>query len=471
MVVGEFSQDADLVIIGGGPAGYSCAFRAAELGQHAVLIDSRDQLGGVCLHAGCIPSKTLLHVTNTIDVARDAHQFGVRFDPPQVDVLAMRQWVQATIDKLARGLAARAKSLGVERITGEATFDDSRNLRVSGGGIHRLHFRRAVIATGARPLAHPTLPFDEVRVLTPGRSMQIERVPRTMLVVGCEYEAIEIANIHAALGSQVTLITERPALLPNADADLVRPLHRQLSARLHAIGLDVRIASAAIGESSVRIEFDGAEAPQPGEFEQVVIATGHRANLDELNIHATGVLCDECGFIRVDQHLRTSDGRMHAIGDVTGAPLLADAAIHQGRVCAEVIAGWNTEYDPRATPFVAFTNPQIAWCGLTEREARQQGACAVKKIPWGASGRAVAMGQSDGLTKIIYDPDTQLVLGAGIVGAGAAEMIGEAVLAIEMGAVLTDIASSMHPHPTISELIAEAAQQAEHEANGAKRKS
>lgn len=459
MVVGEFSQEADLVVIGAGPGGYAAAFRAAELGVSTVVVDASGEFGGVCLHRGCIPSKTLLHIAETIQVRDHAQQFGVKFAHPTIDLPAMRAWIDKTRSTLAKGLSSTAKKRGVEMIRGRANFADSRSLNVIDGDVPRIRFRRAVIATGSRSRAHPAMPFDETCVLDPGDAMEFDSLPERLLVVGGGYMAVELASIFTALGSTVSLVHDGEAWLPEVDADLVRPMTRTLTGRLTDLSLSTSIIDATVQDDALRVTFDGpAAAPKNTTFDRAIIAMGREPNLDALHLERTQAKIDDAGYITVDAQLRTTDPRILAVGDVTGAPMLADVALAQGRVAAEVAAGWNAALDVCAVPAVIFTNPQIAWCGLTEAEAKARGVShSVAKLPWGASGRAVGIGASHGITKIIYDPDTKLILGVGMTGCNASELISEGALAIEMGAVLEDLAGTIHPHPTVSELISEAA--------------
>ncbi|MCC6909505.1 MAG: NAD(P)/FAD-dependent oxidoreductase [Phycisphaerales bacterium] len=458
MVVGEFTQEANLVVIGSGPGGYSAAFRAAELGIQTIIVDSRKDLGGICLHAGCVPSKTLLHIAEIIGLGRRAAAFGVEYGQPRIDLEMVRAWVHQSTDRLSSGLASRAKKLGVEVIAGRASFDDGKNLSIHGGSIPRLKFRKAIVAVGARPAGHPLMTFDERIVINPWQALQIESIPESLLVLGGAAQAIELAMIYAALGSKVTLAATEAQILPAGDVDIVRPLHRALVENLNSVLLGATVTSASIGASSAQVGVETKEGQRQLEFDRVIIAVGQTGNTRDLGLDRTKVECDSAGFITVDGQMRTSESRILAVGDVTGPPWSADRALAQGRVAAEVVAGWNSGFDSLAAPRVLFTDPNVAWCGLTESQANEQGVPhKVAKIPWGASGRAVGMNRVDGLTKLIYDPDTKIVLGVGIVGAGAAEMIGEGALAVEMGVELDDLAGTVHPHPSMCELLSDAA--------------
>jgi dihydrolipoamide dehydrogenase len=465
MVVGQFTQETDLVIIGAGPAGYSAAFRAAELGVHTTIVDSRGgaadgsgALGGVCLHAGCVPSKTLLHIAETINLAERAGEFGIALGKPKVDHDAVKAWVRKTIKRLAAGLDSLAKKHGVDRVEGCAHFEDSRNLALLDASIPRIRFKRALIATGSVQRAHPELPFDGSHVLTPAEAIGLENIPKRLLIVGSDYMAAELATIFAALGSIVTLALEGDRILPDIDADLVKPLHKRL-AEICTILPVCRPKLDKVSRKGAAVDLRNER--EPAMFDMVIVTAGHIGNTRGLQLEKTQVKVDADEFIHVDQHQRTNDPRIFAAGDVAGGPLFADKAMAQGRIVAEMIAGKASVFDARVIPGAIFTDPQIAWCGLLDNDAtRQAGDVAVLKMPWGASGRAVGMGRSEGLTKVIYDKSSKLVLGVGIVGSGACEMIGEAALAIEMGAVLDDLAGTIHPHPTMSELIADAARQA-----------
>jgi dihydrolipoamide dehydrogenase len=462
MVVGEFTQETDLVVIGGGPAGYTAAFRAAELGISTVIVDSRDALGGVCLHEGCIPSKTLLHIAQTIRSAERAAEFGVKFAAPKIDFAAVKAWKGKTVGRLASGLESLCKKHGVDRIQGRAHFEDSRNIGVLDGTVPRIRFRRALIATGSTPRAHEALHFDGRHVMTPGEALAMDKTPQTLLVVGNDYMAVELAEIFAALGSEVTLANPGSRLLPEADGDLVRPLAKRLEGQLTSLRHSVSIERAATVAKGVEVTFREGPTSKSEVFEVAVICNGHVGNTRGLQLEKTQARVDDEAFVQVDAQMRTADPRIFAAGDVTGGPLLADKAIAQGRVAAEVLAGHDTVFDARAIPVCIFTDPQLAWCGFTEEQAKAQGVPhAVVKVPWGASGRAVGMGRAEGITKIIYEPESKRVLGVGLCGLQVCEMISECALALEMGAVLTDLAATIHPHPTLCELLADAARQVE----------
>lgn len=458
MVVGEFTREVDLIVVGGGPGGYSAAFRAAELGVSTMVVDKRDALGGTCLHSGCIPSKTLLHIAQVVRTARQAERFGLHFDAPRIEVEEIRAWVDQSVAKLAKGLDAQARKLGVERETATAAFDDAKQMSLRGGEVPRVRFRRAIVAAGVSHRQHSAFPDGDDRIMSPGQALSLKSIPKRLLVVGHDAYAVELASIYAALGSAVTLVTEEVQLLPFADADLIRPLQRSLSNELGALHVKTKIGEVVCGDA-LRIHMETPKGEESADFDAAIVAMGAEPNFDELQLDRANVRLSEDGFIAVNEQMTTSNGRILAVGDVTGEPCLADRALAQGRVAGEVVAGWNSALDVRAIPHVVFTDPHVAWCGLTERTAHEQGVkFKVAKIPWGASGRAVGMDAAAGVTKLIYDPDTKVILGVGIVGVGAAEMIGEGALAIEMGVELDDIAGTVHPHPSMAELIVQAAQ-------------
>lgn len=462
MVVGEFTQETNLVVIGGGPGGYTAAFRAAELDIETIIVDPSGGLGGVCLHTGCIPSKTMLSIGQTLQLAEQAAKFGIHFDKPRINLDEVRAWTTSTIDKLGSGLNQLAKKHGIEIIKGIARFEDQRKLSIHSGSSSRIRFKRAIIATGAVPVSTPEQWCKSLRIMDTSEALKFSEIPESLLVIGGGYIGVELATIYAALGSKVTLVTPNDRILQCADADLVRPLVKRLGKAFASIRVNTNVSSINEVAGGIEASLEGGSETIKEVFDCAVVAIGHQANTNGLEIANANIKTDADGYIIVDDQLHTTNQRIYAIGDVTGSPLLADKAILQGRIAAEVIAGWGSVYEPQAVPYVVFTDPQIAWCGLTQIQAQEKDvAHEIIKMPWGASGRAVGMGQSEGLTKLIYDPDTKLVLGVGIVGTGAAEMISQGVLAIEMGAVTTDLASAIHPHPTIGELIGQAAQKAE----------
>ncbi|HUU82206.1 MAG TPA: dihydrolipoyl dehydrogenase [Phycisphaerae bacterium] len=458
MVVGEFTQETDLLVIGGGPGGYTAAFRAAQLGVQTTIVEATEFLGGVCLHVGCIPSKTLLWVAELAGLAEHAAQFGVELGKPKVNLDKVRQWKEGVTAKLAAGLDSQCKRLGVERVRGRARFEDSRYVAVQDSATARIKFKHAIIATGSESIRLKGIEIDSPQVMDSTGALKLEDVPGHLLVVGGGYIGLELGSVYAALGSEVTVVEMMPGLLPGVDADLVRPLARRLKDVLTQVCLKTRVTAMKEAGGGVEVAFEGDNLPQRNTFDRVLVSVGRRPNTDGLQLAKTQVKTDPHGFIKVNQRLQTDDPRIYAIGDVVGNPMLAHKASHEGKVCADVIAGHDNTFDARAIPAVVFTDPEIAWCGLTEAEAKAAGTkVVVKKIPWGASGRAVSIGRSEGVTKMLFDPQTHRILGVGMCGLHAGEMIAEGVLAMEMGAVATDLAATIHPHPTLSEMMGEVA--------------
>ncbi|NOT02942.1 MAG: dihydrolipoyl dehydrogenase [Phycisphaerales bacterium] len=462
MVVGEFTQDTDLLVIGGGPGGHSAAFRAAKLGIQTTIVESRGPLGGVCLHCGCIPSKTLLSIAELIAAAEHGKEFGVSFGKPKIELDGVRGWKNGVVDKLAKGLDSVAKKLGIERVKGLARFEDNKHVAITGGDVPRIKFKRAIVATGSKPIVLKGIQIDSPRVWDSTSALTVEEVPKRLLVVGGGYIGLELGAVYATLGSEVTVVEMLDSLLPGCDADLVKPLAKRMEKLLHEICLKTRVVKMKDTGKTVEVDFEGESQPKEKQFDRVLVAVGRTPNTDGLGLERTGVKVER-GFIQVDAQFRTADPKIFAIGDVIGNPMLAHKAIHEGHVCAEAIAGRNVLFDRRTIPAVVFTDPEIAWCGLTEAEAKSKGIKhEVRKMQWVASGRAVSIGRTDGLTKILFDPDSQRVLGVGITGAHAGEMIAEGALAIEMGAVATDLAETIHPHPTLSETVYEVAESMRH---------
>lgn len=458
MVIGEMTQDVDLVVIGAGPGGYTAALQAAELGIKTVLVEGMPKPGGVCLHMGCIPSKALLHAAEIINSTKLASSFGISFGKAKIDLDQLRGWKQSVQDKLAQGISGLCKSSGIEIIQGQANFEDGRNLRVdSGHGATRIKFKHAIIATGSRPVIPKDLQIDSPRVLDSTSALNIEDIPKKLLIIGGGYIGLEMGTVYSALGSEVTVVEMTEGLLPGVDRDLVKPLAQHLEKEFSSIYLNTKVVSLKDTKNAVEVKLDGKDAPKELVVDKVLVCVGRRPNSDNLGLEKTKVTVDKFGFIEVDEQCRTSEKRILAIGDVSGQPMLAHRAMRQGIVAAEVLAGKPSAFDNRAIPAVVFTQPEIAWCGLTESEAKANGIeVASARFLWSASGRAQTLAEPAGHTKVIYDPNTTLVLGVGMVGARAGELISEAVLAIEMGAVLEDLVVSIHPHPTLSEGIMEA---------------
>ncbi len=459
MVVGELTEETDVLVIGSGPGGYVAAFRAADLGLQTTLVDQEAQLGGVCLRVGCIPSKALLHVAHLIETAADAGTFGVTFAKPAIDVARLRDWKASVVEKLCGGVQTLAKKRQVRVVQGRARFEDSHTVRVEGGEVPRLKFKHAIIATGSRPKYLPEkLMPPECRIDSTG-ALELNDVPATMLVIGGGYIGLELGQVYAALGTKVTVIEMLDRILGGCDDDLARPLIARLKKQFDAIHTGATLVSARRVGKEVEVVFTKGGEKHTQKFDRVLVSVGRRPNSDHLGLEHTKATINERGYIVVDAARRSADKHIFAIGDVAGEPLLAHKASHEGIAAAEAIAGRPSVFEPRAIPSVVYTSPEIAWCGLTETEAKQQGReIIVGKFPWGASGRAIAMGRPEGLTKVIAEAKTKRVLGVGVVGERAGDLISEATLAIEMGAQAEDLAMTIHPHPSISETLMEAAE-------------
>ncbi len=460
MVMGEFTQETDLLVIGGGPGGYAAAFRAADLGLDVMMVDIAERPGGVCLHRGCIPSKTYLHLADLIHDARSAAAMGLGFDAPRIDLAAMRAWKGKVVDQLAQGLVILTEKRGIQYIQGRAVFEDDRHVRIKGRDALRVSFKHAIIAAGSHAIALPGSDFGQGgRIMSSTGALNLTDIPERLLVVGGGYVGLELGMVYAALGSRITLVEVGDRLLPGVDSDLVAPLKKRLNDTFATLLFNTRVAALDATETGVsaRIESDGGNSAL--EVDRVLVAIGRRPNTEALGLETTGVQLDERGFIAVDAHQRTAVPHIYAIGDIVGGVMLAHKAMFEGKVAAEVIAGHPSAFDVRAIPAVVYTDPQIAWAGITEAEARAQDmAVAVEKFPWKFSGRALTTGTPAGLTKMIVAKDTRRVIGVGICGRGAEGLIAEGVLAIEMGALAEDVALSMHAHPTLSETEGEAAE-------------
>ena len=450
-----------LAVIGAGPGGYPAAFLAADLGMQVTLIDEEPRPGGVCLHHGCIPSKALLHVAALVEEAKQAADWGVAFAAPQIDLDKLREWKQGVVDRLTGGLGNLAGQHKVDYIQGRATLVDAHSLSVTSpeGETSTLPFDYAIVATGSVPTKIPSLDLDSPRVMDSNAALELERVPETLLVVGGGYIGLEIGSVYAALGARVSVVEMTAGLLPGVDRDLVRQLQRRLERSFEAIRLETTVLELQEIDGGVRVKLGGAEgAPEEQVFDQVLVAVGRRPNSAGLGLEQTNVRLDARGFIEVDAQRRSTEPSIFAIGDVAGEPMLAHKATHEAPVAVEAIAGQPSGWDPRAIPAVVFTDPEIAWAGLTESEAVDRRIeVQIAAFPWTASGRATTIGRNDGLTKLVLEPHTERVLGVGIVGAGAGELISEAVLAIELGAIAQDLELTIHPHPTLSETLMNAA--------------
>lgn len=455
-------NSTQVVVIGGGPGGYAAAFMAADLGLQTTLVDMEVNPGGVCLYRGCIPSKALLHVARVINESREAAHWGIDFAAPKIDVGKLRQWKTSVVDKLTGGLGQLSKQRKVQYIQGRATFLDSNTLKIERvkGGEAQLRYEHAILATGSRPATIPGLSLASPRVMDSTGALEITEVPENLLVIGGGYIGLELGTVYAALGTQVSVVEMTAGLLPGADRDLVSILAKRINTICHAVMLNTKVTSITEEPEGIRVKLEGAGIEQPEQvFEKVLISVGRKPNSGGLGLENTKVEIDARGFVKVDAQRRTADPAIFAIGDLTGDPMLAHKATHEGRVAAEVIAGHKVAFEPAAIPAVVFTDPEIAWCGLTETEAKEQGRkIKVARFPWAASGRALTLDRTDGVTKLVIDPDSERVLGVGICGPGAGELIAEGVLAIEMAARASDLGLTIHPHPTMSETLMGAAE-------------
>lgn len=451
-----------LAVIGGGPGGYAAAFLAADLGMDVTLIDPAENPGGVCLYRGCIPSKALLHVAKLLAETQDASRWGIRYAKPQIDLEQLREWKESVVQRLTGGLGQLSRQRKIQHIRGRAVFQDRGTLEITlnNGEKQSLVFDYAILATGSRPAQVPGLSLDSPAVINSTGALQLPDIPRSLLVIGGGYIGLEMGTVYAALGSEVTVIEMMPGLLPGADRDLVKYVHKRLEQKFAGIWLNSRVKTLSHSRAGVKVTFEDAEQKVSEKvFEKVLIAVGRKPNSEGIGLENTAVEVDRRGFVKVDAQRRTAEPRIYAIGDVVGEPMLAHKASHEGRTAVEAIAGHKVAFEPRAIPAVVFTDPELAWTGLTETEAKAQNRqIEVVRFPWAASGRALTMDRPDGLTKMIIDPETERVLGVGIVGSGAGELIGEATLAIEMAATATDIKLTIHPHPTLSETIMESAE-------------
>ena len=446
-----------LAVLGGGPGGYAAAFLAADLGLAVTLIDDAPNPGGVCLYRGCIPSKALLHVAKVIGDAREAEAWGVRFGAPQIDLAGVRAWKGSVVNRLTGGLGSLARQRKVTLMQGRGRFTGSHEIVVNtAGGEQRVAFDHAIIATGSRPAAPPALAIDSGRVLDSTSALELADVPERLLVVGGGYIGLELGSAYAALGSAVTVVEMTDGLLPGVDRDLVGVLERRLRGSLAAVHTGTRVEAVEETGDGLAVTLSGA-ASGTERYDRMLVSVGRVPNTGNLGLEQTGVAVGADGFIEHDDQQRTGDPAIFAVGDVAGQPMLAHKASHEGRVAAEAAAGRRVAFEPQAIPAVVFTDPEIAWCGLTETEAKAHGRdVRVARFPWAASGRATTLGRPEGLTKLLVDPGTERLLGCGIAGPGAGELIAEAVLAVEMGAVATDLRLTIHPHPTLSETLMEA---------------
>ena len=454
---------AEVVVLGAGPGGYTAAFRAADLGKKVVLIERYATLGGVCLNVGCIPSKALLHAAKVITEAEDVKSHGIVFGKPQIDINKLRTWKESVIGKLTKGLKALAKQRKVEVVHGTGKFVTPHLIQVeTADGRKTVSFDHCIIATGSSVARIPGFPYDDPRLIDSTGALQLQDVPEHLLIIGGGIIGLEMATVYSALGSKISVVEWMDQLIPGADPDLVKPLHRRIKKRYEAIYLKTKVTRIEANESGLTVTFEGENAPEPQTYDRILMAVGRRPNGRNIGAENIGIHVDERGFIPVDQQLRTNLPHIFAIGDIVGEPMLAHKATYEGKLAAEIIAGHKAIFDARTIPSVAYTDPEIAWMGLTEKEAIKQGIDYEKaSFPWAASGRAISMAREEGLTQLLLDKQTRRILGAGMVGINAGELIAETVLALEMGADMEDISLTIHPHPTLSETVLFAAEMAE----------
>ena len=453
----------EVVVLGSGPGGYTAAFRAADLGKKVILVERYASLGGVCLNVGCIPSKALLHTAQIIAECEHMKHNGVDFGQPQIDLEGINAFKQKVVGKLTGGLATLAKQRKVTVVAGVGSFVDANHLQVeSDGEISRIQFEHCIIAAGSQAAQIPSFPNDDHRLMDSTDALELSDIPKRLLIVGGGIIGLEMATVYDALGSEVTVVEFMDSLIPGCDKDLVRPLHKRISKRYKAIHLNCKVSQIKAQKNGLRVSFEGPKAPDSALYDKVLVAIGRRPNGHKIAADKAGVKVDDSGFIQVDKQMRTSVANIFAIGDIVGNPMLAHKATHEAKVAAEVIAGMKSTFEPLTIPSVAYTDPEVAWMGLTEIEAKAQGIEYEKgAFPWAASGRALGIDRDEGVTKVLFDKESKRILGAGIVGPNAGDLIAEAVLALEMGADAEDIGLTIHPHPTLSETFNFAAEMAE----------
>jgi len=451
------AYDFDLVVLGAGPGGYTAAFRAADLGLKVGLVERWPQLGGVCLNVGCIPSKALLHAARVIEEAGEMAEHGIAFGKPSIDVARLREWKSRVVNRLAGGLAGLARQRKVTVIQGTGQFTGAHELRVGGRETRAVSFAQCIIAAGSEPMRLPGLP-DDPRIIDSTGALELD-LPGSLLVIGGGIIGLEMATVYQALGVKVSVVELTDGLMPGCDRDLVKPLEKRIASRYENVWTGTRVTSVDAGTAGLKVTFAGSRAPEAATYDRVLVSVGRSPNGTRIGVDAAGVRSDERGFIPVDRQMRTNQPHIFAIGDIVGQPMLAHKATHEGKVAAEVAAGLKSSFDARVIPSVAYTDPEIAWVGLTETEARANGTPFEKgAFPWAASARSLTLTRDDGLTKLLFDPESHRLLGGGIVGPNAGDLIAEVALAIEMGADAADVALTVHPHPTLSETVAMAAE-------------
>jgi len=463
MNAGDADSHAELLILGSGPGGYTAAFRAADLGQKVVMIERYAKIGGVCLNVGCIPSKALLHTAQVINEAAEMAEHGVTFAKPDVDIRKIESWKNSITNQLTDGLKALAKQRKVTIVQGEARFAGTHMMTVKTvDGEHTISFDKCIIAAGSRVSKVPVFPNDDPRMMDSTDALNLADIPEKLLVIGGGIIGLEMATVYHALGSKITVVEMQSGLIPGADKDIVKPLLKKVQQQYEAIYLNTRVAKIEPQKEGLKVSFEGKDVPETVVYDKILVAVGRTPNGKLINAELAGVNVNEYGFIDVNQQMQTNVDHIYAIGDIVGQPMLAHKAVHEAKVAAEVISGMKSAFDPMTIPSVAYTDPEIAWMGLSEAQAKEQNIDYVKgAFPWAASGRSLSIGRNEGLTKALFDKETGRIIGAGIVGTNAGELIAEAVLALEMGADAEDIGMTIHPHPTLSETLGFAAEMAE----------
>ena len=460
---GDSDLHAEVVVLGSGPGGYTAAFRAADLGKKVILIEKYDSIGGVCLNVGCIPSKALLHTAEIINEAAEMADHGIDFGKPKIDIKKLAGFKNKVIKQLTGGLAGLAKQRKVQIITGYGKFTSAHTIEVTGkDGSQSISFDNAIIAAGSSVFKIPGFPYDDERLMDSTGALELADIPKRLLVIGGGIIGLEMATVYDALGSKVSVVELSPGLIPGCDADLVRPLMKRVKKRYENIWLNSKVTAIEAQKKGLKVSFEGKGVPENDTFDRVLLAVGRSPNGKLIDAEKAGVTVDERGFISVDKQQRTNVNHIFAIGDIVGQPMLAHKATHEAKTAAEVIAGMKSYFDAKTIPSVAYTDPEISWMGITEEQAKAEGVEYTKGVfPWAASGRSLSIGRNEGITKLLFDKNTHKIIGAGMVGTNAGELIAEAVLALEMGADIEDIALTVHPHPTLSETFNFAAEMAE----------
>ena len=458
--MGELSEDTEVLVIGAGPGGYAAAFRAADLGMDVTMVDVEDRPGGECVFRGCIPSKALLFIADLLHDTRRVEHMGIKFSKPELDLDRIREWKNEVVDQLTEGLVTLSDKRGIQRLRGRAMFENSKEVRLQDSEVSRIRFRHAVLATGSHPRPLPDISFEKgSRIMDSAGALELPDIPERLLILGGGYIALEMGSVYAALGSRVTVAVRSERLLRGADPDLAEPLIKKLKESFENIWFNTSPSSMRETEKAVKVRLEGEVDKAEQEFDRVLVAIGREPSSEGIGLENTNVRVNDRGYVEVDERRRTTDDSIFAVGDVAGGPLLAHKAFREGKVAAEVIKGLPSAFDVRAIPAVVYTDPQVAWCGLREEVARKEKRnIEVVRYPWKFSGRAATVGIQDGLTKVVVDPGSGRILGVGITGRDTEGMISEGVLAIEMGALAEDVGFSIHPHPTLSETLGEAAE-------------